>query len=179
MRKSIYLEQHLLGNLFPINIKPQSMSSNEGRRTDTSYEDSTEITLEKIDKLKELVSHTLFHDTYCPIILKFLEMRFIVSKVVLISKYHNNLLFNRSISYSLCRDIAFNEFGTFVTNSPYSKHFSKQATTNSRGLINELYINLSQHFTEEETKDGKICKHLYSPVPPPLTRHRLRCTRHN
>ncbi len=136
------------------------MSSNKRRRVDnedgdTSYEDSTDIALAKIAKLRQLVSDTLLHDTYCPLFLKFLEMRFIVTNVVLISKYHNNLLFNHPLSYSLSRSIASNDYGRFLTDSPFSKHFRKPKIKDSQSLIKELYIDFSHFFTSgDPPKEG-------------------------
>ncbi len=140
----------------------------EDEEEDSSVDDTTDGTLEKIAKMKELVDDTLFHDTYCRLFLKYLEMRCIVSSVVLISKYHNNLVFSHPLSYSLCKTISSYDYGSFVTNSRFTKRFGSKRPkiTDARSLIKELYVDLSSYFGDEDSKDGNVPASP-PPSPPP------------
>ncbi len=123
------------------------MSEPKRRRIDNptsqdNADDSINATLERIARLKQLVTDTLFHDTYCPIILKFFTLREALSNIPLISKYHNNLLFSHPQSVSLCRTLAINDFGTFITISPYSFLFKPKALKTPKLAIRNLYVVL-------------------------------------
>ncbi len=159
------------------------MSSNKRIRTDneekTSIDDTTELTLQQIAKINQLISDTLLHDTYCPLIFKWLDMKFVLSKAVHISKYHHNLVFKHPNSLNLCRKIASNDFGSFVQKLPCKtpqrliwalyQHFSKKMyskRTPSRTNHERLhsYVNVNSWRTIDYLKT----LHIHHPPTFPL-----------
>ncbi len=130
----------------------EEAQANKRRRVDDDetenekYEKDIEKSLKKIAKLNKLYKDTLCHDTYCPLFLKFFGMRFIVNNIILISKYHRNLVLNHPASLPLCRSIAYYDYGTFLTLSPFNKQFRHPSVTNGQTLISKLYLELPEQF---------------------------------
>ncbi len=120
----------------------------------TNYGEEIEDKSDEVDnistRLNQLFQDTLCHETYCPLFLQFFGTKFIVKTIVLISKFHNKLVLNHPQSLSLCRSIAYNDFGSFLTLSPYAEQFSYPSVTNPQALISKLYMNLPALFLKSE-----------------------------
>ncbi len=85
-----------------------SCSFNKRRRTgeedQTSVDQSIEAALAKIAKaakLQQLVVDILFHDTYCPLIIRFFDAKWIWEKGRHITKYHHILLTSHALTWRL------------------------------------------------------------------------------
>ncbi len=147
---------------------PANMSHSKRRRIEDeeSHNDadkaSLDLAMERIAHLRELISDTLLHDTYCPIILKFFSLREVLSSMVLISKYHHNLVFNHPASLSLCRSLAFYDFGTFITSSPYAPYFRGKEISSPKDLIDILYHTLPQFIVDKTEPTSTPSTSLHS-----------------
>ncbi len=106
----------------------------------------------RVARLRSLVESTLFHDTYCPLILSYCEPKEVFSSIIFVSKFHHNLVCDHPQSISLCRTLISQDFGPFITDSPLAKHFQNNPKIKSgQDLINMLYLHLPS-FLYEHTR---------------------------
>ncbi len=109
------------------------MSNNKRLRVSKSSDeqDTFQETLEegktRIENLQRLINDTIFHDTYSPLIIKWLEPLYVVKTISLVCKWLNKLLFNNGqVSKMLTKELIKNDFGPFIERYPkMNLHISK------------------------------------------------------
>ncbi|MCP3923719.1 MAG: hypothetical protein GY714_14150 [Desulfobacterales bacterium] len=110
-------------------------------------------------RLNDLIKTTLLHDTYTPLILKWLDPLYLIKNIPLVSKWFNQLLFYKGyISRSLCKNLIKSDFGCFIERCPVVT--IKLKNTKPRDLMKDMYTNLDHIFENDSDPTHTISKGL-------------------
>ncbi len=84
-----------------------------------TFQETLEEAITRMENLQRLINDTVFHDTYSPLIIKWLDPLYVVKTIPLVCKWLNNLLFNNGqTSKMLIKELVKNDFGSFIERCP-------------------------------------------------------------
>ncbi|MCP3923730.1 MAG: hypothetical protein GY714_14205 [Desulfobacterales bacterium] len=100
---------------------------------------------------------TLLHDTYGPMIIKWLDCIFVVKNIPLVCKWLNNIIFKSGQrSISLCKQLTKNDFGCFIERCPKIK--TLLTNKQPRELLKNMYLDLESILKNEKIEHSLMIK---------------------